>query len=280
MLQAFERFQLGAEAAWVIAAGLVVAGLLLALRRAGHPRSVAIGLFVRECGIVMALYGLWMYLGEHTGGSAHGAYARASDLLRAEKAVHLDVERGLQQMVIHDHGVIQFANVFYATAHFGAMGIFLVWAFLRHRDRYGGVRTRVVLVTLISLLIQFMPLAPPRLLAGSGLVDTPALYGQSVYSAGFAQVAAMPSVHLAWAVLVAWEVWRISDFRFRGWIVLHPLVTMWAVMVTGNHWLFDGLAGGAIVAAVQALCYVVARWHRPRRTAVPADVDVPEPEYV
>jgi hypothetical protein len=264
----------------VIAAGLVAAGSLLALRKAGHPRSVGIGLFIRECGIVMALYGLWMYLGEHTGGTAHGAYARAADLLSAEKAVHLDVERGLQQMVIHDHGVIQFANVFYATAHFGAMGIFLVWAFLRHRDRYGGVRTRVVLVTLISLFIQFMPLAPPRLLAESQLVDTPQLYGQSVYSAGFAQVAAMPSVHLAWAVLVAWEVWRISAFRLRGWIVLHPLVTMWAVMVTGNHWLFDGLAGGAIVAVVEALCYVVARWHRPRRTAVPADVDVQEPEYV
>jgi hypothetical protein len=257
MLHAFERFTLSASAAWAIAAALLVAGSLLVWRRA-HTRGGAFGMFARESGVVFALYGLWIYLGSR-GTSAHGAYARARDVLNAERWAHLDMERPLQQAILGHHGVVQFANVFYATVHFPTMIAFLIWAFVRHRARYGGVRLRVVLVTLICLGIQFISLAPPRLLSGSGLVDTPLRYGSSVYAEGFAQVSAMPSVHVGWAVLIAWEVIRISPSRYRWWIVVHPLLTTWVVMVTGNHWLFDGLAAAAIVVLVEVFCFVGRR---------------------
>ena len=59
--------------------------------------------------------------------------------------------------------------------------IFLVWLFLRHRDRFRWTRNILVLLTGSCLLIQMVPVAPPRMLTDQGFVDSALLYGQSVY---------------------------------------------------------------------------------------------------
>ena len=51
----------------------------------------------------------------------------------------------------------------------------------------------------------------------------------------------MPSVHVAWSVLVALGVIVFSTSRRRWWIVAHPILTVLAVVATGNHWWFDGI---------------------------------------
>ncbi len=86
--------------------------------------------------------------------------------------------------------------------HFTMMFVFLIWLFWRYRDRYRPVRTTMAWTTFFCLVIQLLPVAPPRMLPG--FVDTAMLYNQSVYSNGLAadQLSAMPSVHVAWAVVV------------------------------------------------------------------------------
>ena len=271
MLRAFETFSPTAGQLAVTAVAVALAGFVLLRLTRGRPS----GLVLREVGVVLALYALWVFLGAHTGAHATGAYDRAQDIQGAERDAHLNMEAWLQHGILGLPWLVRTANVFYATAHFPSMGLFLLWAFVRHRDTYGGARARVVLVTLICLLIEFVAVAPPRLLSGSGLVDTPMRYGQSVYSAGVAQVSAMPSVHIAWATLIAGEVLRLSRSRWRGLILLHPLVTLWVVMVTGNHWLFDGLAGAAIVALVEVALAVGARRRRVPPEPVPATAREP-----
>jgi hypothetical protein len=279
MLRSFERFTLGPTPAWIIAAALLALGI--AAVRSRRRRVAFGGSVVREVGIVTALYGLWMFLGAHSGTrGADRAYGRGHDILRAERATHLDMEAWLQHGILGHRWLVESANVFYATVHFPAMGALLVWAFLRHRDRYAEVRLRVVLVTLACLLIQLVAVAPPRLLAGSGLVDTARKYGQSVYASGFAQVSAMPSVHIAWSTLVAWEVLRIGRSRLRGLVVLLPLVTFWVVMVTGNHWFFDGLAGAAIVAVFEVLLGGVSRARSNHADDIVRPIPVAAPERV
>src|ERR1039458_2992433 len=91
----------------------------------------------------------------------------------------------------------------------------MIWLFVAYRDRYVRMRTTLVAFTAACLLIQLIPVAPPRMLPLTGMVDTAAVYGQSVYSAhsGFDpdQLSAMPSVHVGWALLVAiavnWVCW-------------------------------------------------------------------------
>ena len=102
------------------------------------------------------------------------------------------------------------------------MVVFLVWLWLRHRDRYPFFRNMIVAFTGMALLVQMVAVAPPRLIGGTGLVDTAAVYGQSVY-ATFGdiadQYAAMPSIHVGWAVLIAFAVVSCSTSPWR-WLVV------------------------------------------------------------
>ena len=111
----------------------------------------------------------------------------------------------MQRWFLPYPSIIKFFNVYYATVHFPALIIFLIWCFFRHREHYPSVRNTVAILTAACLLIQLIPVAPPRMFANLGFVDTALRYGQSVYGAvgsGFAdQLSAMPSVHVGWAVL-------------------------------------------------------------------------------
>ena len=139
--------------------------------------------------------------------------------------------------------------------------IFLVWLFVRHRDRYPWARNVLAISTGLCLLTQLLPVAPPRMLVDLGFVDTAVFYNQSVYGpfgSGIAnQLSAMPSVHVGWAVFIAYVVIRVSPSPWRWLILLHPFVTVFVVVVTANHFWADGLVAAAIFASVFAAAHVV-----------------------
>src|SRR6202035_1447643 len=98
-------------------------------------------------------------------------------------------------------------NGFYAVVHVPALIIFLVWLYFRHPERYCRWRNVGAVLTAACFRTEMIPVAPPRLLPQRGFVDTPVRYGQSVYGTGgiksAPQLAAMPSVHVGWAVFIA-----------------------------------------------------------------------------
>src|SRR6202012_1329466 len=108
-----------------------------------------------------------------------------------------------------------------------------------------------------SLITQLAPVAPPRLLPGTGLVDTAIRYGQFVYSwdGGFNadQYSAMPSVHVGWALIVAIAVITASRSRWRWLAAVYPALTLLIVVVTANHFWLDGIVAGLLVVAVMTL---------------------------
>jgi len=133
--------------------------------------------------------------------------------------------------------------------------------------------------TAICLLVSFIPVAPPRLLPGDGIVDLAARYGESVYSAvgsaaGADQLSAMPSVHVAWSIIVAWAVITRSTSHWRWLIVAHPLITVFVVVGTGNHYWADAIVAAAIDAAVISAVTLLTR-HFQR---IPVPQLAPEPE--
>jgi membrane-associated phospholipid phosphatase len=132
--------------------------------------------------------------------------------------------------------------------HVTMMLVFLIWLFVRHREQYRPVRQVMAWTTLGCLLVQLMPVAPPRMLPG--IQDTGLLYNQSVYSNGLPidQLSAMPSMHVAWAVLVGYYTWRISPSRWRYVGPVHAAITVFVVLATGNHWWLDGVVAVAILA--------------------------------
>jgi hypothetical protein len=213
---------------------------------------------------VVALYALWQLAGNLSSGGYRGAIAHAWWVWHVERTLRLPSELAVQRMLLPHALLSQVANLYYATMHFGMLIAMLVWLFARHRDGYPAVRNAVAASTAICLLISLVPVAPPRMLTSLGFVDLAARYGQSVYvalgsTAGADQLSAMPSVHVAWAVLVAWAVITRSTSRWRWLILLHPAITVFVVVATGNHFWADGIVAASVVALVLTAQALVTR---------------------
>ena len=200
-----------------------------------------------------------------------GAFDNADRIWRLERWVGLPSEQLLQALVLDAPGIVQAANGYYASVHFPLTFLVLLWLFLRRPAEYPWVRWALVAASAASLLVQVaLPTAPPRMLTGLGFTDTGIAYGQSVYGAVGEDVlsnqfAAMPSLHVGWALLVAVVLIRTGRTWLRWLWGLHPIVTTVVVVVTANHFWLDALAGAFLV--VVALTVAIARQRRPSGTS-------------
>ena len=98
------------------------------------------------------------------------------------------------------------------------------------------------------------PTAPPRL-AGVGLEDTLLVLsgidiGSPDLSALSNPVAAVPSLHAAYALGVGIGMIRFArSYVVRLGGVLYPPLVVLTIVVTGNHFLLDAVAGMLVLAA-------------------------------
>jgi hypothetical protein len=237
---------------WQVSA-LAAAGLLgFALLSRSRARWASAADYGQEAAVILGLYALWQLSLDFLVTSVTGAVPHARWVWHVERSLHLPSEVSLQRAALDHPLVIQALNLFYSVVHFPALIVLLIWLFARHREHYSYTRTTLVLVTAACALLQAVPVAPPRLLTDLGFVDAGALYRQSPYAAGGlrdpGQLIAMPSVHVAWAVLIAAIVVQVSRSRWR-WLVLgYPALTITAVVATGNHWWLDGIVAVALLA--------------------------------
>ena len=237
-----------------IAGACAVAGVGATVLAGGREsrRVQVVGAFLREAAVVIGLYALWQAVGGLSRGDAAGAFARAAWIDHTQATIGRRSEAAMQRLVLWSPALTQGANIYYAVVHFPATIALLIWLFARHRANYARARTVLALTTFLCLAIQLVPVAPPRLTPG--VVDTAVLYGQSVYGGGVGadELSAMPSVHVAWALAVGWYVWRVAAGRWRMIGPFHAGMTLFVVIVTGNHWWLDGVAA-ALVLAVSGL---------------------------
>jgi hypothetical protein len=262
------------EMSWQLAT--VVAGSMFAVAvlawLSGRRRLVGAVPFLCEAGLVVALYALWQYAGTFSVMGTSGAGPRAQWIWYMERTWHLPSEAALQHLVLPYPPVVETFNLYYAVMHFTVLIIFLIWLFARHRDYYKQIRATLVLLTGACLLIQLIPVAPPRMLTGMGLIDTAQVYGQSVYALGGGmadELSAMPSVHVAWAMLVAVVVWRVTSSQWRWLAVAHAVMTWLVVISTANHFWLDGIVAFVLLVLaclvttpVRAAISVGAAWVR------------------
>jgi hypothetical protein len=236
------------------AAGLVVASL--ALRAVPRPPLAKIASAALESGLILGLYALWQLAGSHSALGPDGAFSRARWIWQFERDVRLPSEAWVQRLFLPHPLLIQFFNLYYDTLHFPVLIACMIWLFGWHRADYGRWRTTLVAVTGLCLIVQLIPVAPPRMLASTAMVDTAALYHQSVYTAVPGvdpdQLSAMPSVHVGWAILVAVAVVSTLRSRWRWLAVAYPVMTTLAVIVTANHFWLDGIVAAVILAIVLA----------------------------
>jgi hypothetical protein len=229
------------------------AAFAVVARRARNRWVAAAVATARELVLVLSVYSLWRLAKLLATRKTDEALRHGRWVWDLERTLHLPSELTLQRGIIPHSLLTQACNIFYATVHVPALLVVLVWLFARHRDHYRWIRNNLAVVTAGCLVIQFIPVAPPRMYPDLGFIDTGLRYGQSVYGVGGSgesnQLAALPSIHVAWALIAAVGVIVASRNRWRWLVILHPVVTMYAVMVTGNHWWLDGIVAGALLAA-------------------------------
>ena len=195
-------------------------------------------------------------------------------------------EESIQDWYLRWPDFIKFWNIFYGTAHFVVTVVALVYLFRRMSARYPLWRNTLACTTGLALLgFAFYPLMPPRLLDPSyGFVDTLKSVGGlwSFDSGPVAKVsnqyAAMPSLHFAWSSWCAFVMFPALRRRSaRVLMVAYPFMTLFAIVVTANHFWLDAAGGAATLGAGFLLGRAVtralaARGHR----SVPTPVSVPD----
>lgn len=185
--------------------------------------------------------------------AAHDNAVRVIDL---ERSLHIFSEGAVQDLVSRSHTLVLFLNRYYVTVHFPATTLFLVWLYVRHRAHYRRIRRWFVAVTAVALAVHIaFPLAPPRLVPGIDLVDTLQRFGPQIYSADTTasaanQLAAMPSLHVGWAFMVAASFVMVKRTRASLWLLAHPAITLLAVVATANHYWLDAACAVVLAALV------------------------------
>ena len=221
--------------------------------RAGDRTALRqLGLGVFELLLVSGLYVVYRLGRLVTVDRTETARAHARLVHHLEGVLQLPSEAAIQQAV-HSVRLFEAANIYYLSAHFPVTIAFLVWGFVaRPRSEYLWARRLLVVLTLLGLAAHIVfPLAPPRMFPHWGFLDTMTTYGPSAYDGASGalvnQYAAMPSLHIGWAVLIAVVVWRTGPRLIAVLACLHALTTVAVVTVTANHWLLDGLVAVALL---------------------------------
>jgi hypothetical protein len=196
---------------------------------------------------------------------ARGDVATAVDhglaILRVERSLSLNAEHPLNRLFSDTPALGIPADFAYASLHYLVTPAILVWLFRRRPAHYRAARTWLMLSTLLGLVgFTLMPTCPPRLLdASHGFVDTMALYSSYGWWGTEAsaprglgwmtnQYAAMPSLHVGWALWCSATLWRHGRTPLMKTLaVAYPLLTTLVVMGTANHYFLDTVAGAAVM---------------------------------
>jgi PAP2 superfamily len=182
------------------------------------------------------------------------ATAHARDLLHLEALLHLNIERHANQLLDSVPLVALIGSYWYAALHYLVTPAVLFWAYRARPLHYRRVRNALVIGSAIGLVgFTLLPMAPPRMLPG--YVDTLAMTAQHGWWGADAsaprglgamtnQLAAMPSLHVGWALWCAWVVFTLTRRRWvRIAAVAYPIGTALVVVGTANHYVLDAVAG-------------------------------------
>ena len=214
----------------------------------------------REVTLGLAVYALYLLVARlvlRRNGRAR-ARANAERVVAYEERIGLKVEPEIQRALLRYPRLVHGLNVGYGLFNVTLTVGWLVLLFRRRDERYHRFR-RMCLLAHVGAQPVFLlfPTAPPRVL--DGFVDTlsevSGLDLEHPFLLRFYNpVAAMPSLHVAFAVVTGAEIAARSDSLLvrtaaRSYA---PLVAT-VVAGTGNHYMLDAVAGAALGRAARRL---------------------------
>jgi hypothetical protein len=215
------------------------------------------------------------------------AMVRGFNLIKLEQRLHIYQELTMQSWILDHYWLIKLMNWVYFWGHMPLVILAAVWLYIRHRQAYFITRNAFLASGAIGVVIYWLfPVAPPRLIPFAGFIDTMAAFDRVGYNAQEAKAfvnpyAAVPSLHFGWSLLlgvvVAWVSRKPWAYAFA---VVWPAAMFFAVVMTGNHFILDAVAGGIVSFAGLGVSLALAKglaWPRMDWSRGLAHDDAPTP---
>ena len=203
-------------------------------------------------------------------GEVGGAREHARAVAGLEHGLGIDPERWLNALFLRSTAVEVAASYWYSVMHYVVTPLVLYALYRLRPDLYRPLRSALVIATVVALVVYLTwPVAPPRLMGDfhdtllatadfgwwSGHASAPQGLGATTN-----ELAAMPSMHVGWAVWSSIAALTFVRVRWaRMLLVAYPMVTLIVVVGTANHWVLDAVAGAAIAIGAAAACTVLRR---------------------
>ncbi len=193
-------------------------------------------------------------------GDANAAFAHARDLITLERTLHVFVEPSIQAWASGSHFVMVLSSWLYVNAQTTVTVAALVYLYLRHNRNFYFVRNMFMIAMAIALVgYTVFPTAPPRFLPEWGFIDSVSDFTgvhvshvSTTMTALVNPYAAVPSMHVAFALMIGWPLACLVRWRLlRVLWLLYPFLMAFVIVVTANHFIFDAVLG-ALTAGISA----------------------------
>ena len=182
-------------------------------------------------------------------------------------------------------GIATAFNWVYVLTFLAVIPLAALACYVAARDRYCHYRNVVVISLLLALVVHVVfPVAPPRMMAEHGFVDTMKSYGPTWYDARdgvafFNTYAAMPSLHFAWSAAIGMLLFRQGGKLLMAVGVLYPVVTFAAIVATANHYFVDAVGGMLLMVVAWVICEAARRAGGISRLRFPSFGKFPQPRH-
>jgi hypothetical protein len=207
----------------------------------------------REAAIGLGVYAVYLLASRRKRGDAGRLEAarNAERVVALERRLGLHVEPRLQALLLPRRRLVAVLNVAYVTLNVGLTVGWLMRLFRRRHPGFHRLRRAAVLTTLgAQPVFVLFPCAPPRTLDGfvDTIVEVSGLdLDQGLIAQLYDPLAAMPSIHVAYAVVTAAGIARTSESPLvRALAPAYPPLVALIVFATANHYMLDALAGAAL----------------------------------
>ncbi|MGN0116960.1 MAG: phosphatase PAP2 family protein [Streptomyces albidoflavus] len=230
-----------------------------------------------EALLLVAAVAVYFGVRHLTVGDRLTAEANAAAIVDLERSLGLFVERDLQQWALGVDGLVPVMNQIYVYGHWPVIVAVMVCLAWRRPSAYVVYRNALLISGVVGMVIVALhPVSPPRLM-DLGFVDTVVQHTDAyrvLQPPAFTNpYAAMPSFHVGWDLLVGIALVRESG---HAWVRAAgralPALMVASVVITGNHYVLDAVAGDAIVLGSLA---VSLWWSRRAQKGLPIPAATP-----
>ncbi|MBV8988520.1 MAG: phosphatase PAP2 family protein [Solirubrobacterales bacterium] len=196
------------------------------------------------------------------GENPYKPFGDAMRIIDIERTLHVFIEPSVQAWALNRHWLIDATDWIYLNGHFVVTLGVLAFIYARRNQSFYFVRNTFMIAMGLALIGYWLyPTAPPRLMPEWGFTDAISNFvtgGSGSIDDGPTKAfmnfyAAVPSMHVCFAVMIAWPMLKLVTHRWAkiAW-AMYPLLVTFVVVATANHYLTDVFLG-ALTAGVSAL---------------------------